>query len=97
MAEKEIKKKSTKKTEATPKATPKKSVTLVPKDLRGKDTPELAKELLTVRKDLADARRAHVAGELVNPRVIKNYRKDIARLMTIMVEKTRSAQGKEDV
>ena len=39
-------------------------------------------DLQTKRKDLFDAIRSHRAGELVNPKVINKYRKDIARVLT---------------
>lgn len=43
---------------------------------------DLEKDLQAKRADLVEAKRANAAGELVNPRVITTYRKDIARLMT---------------
>lgn len=43
---------------------------------------KLESELQVKRKDLFDAVRSHRAGELVNPRVISNYRKEIARVLT---------------
>mgnify|MGYP000945634317 FL=1 len=39
-------------------------------------------QLVTARKDLWAARKSHASGELVNPRILKKYRKDIARLLT---------------
>lgn len=39
-------------------------------------------QLKDVRQDLLDAQKSHRSGELVNPRVIGQYRKQIARLMT---------------
>ncbi|MCB9820017.1 50S ribosomal protein L29 [Candidatus Nomurabacteria bacterium] len=41
-----------------------------------------AKSLDELRTDLQLARKSHAAGELVNPRVLKSYRKDIARELT---------------
>lgn len=87
--------KSTKKAESKT-VVKKPTAVLVAAELRKKDVTTLAKQLVDVQKDLADARRSHVAGELVNPRVLRNYRKDIARLKTIMVEKARETVGKED-
>lgn len=43
---------------------------------------DLELDLQTKRKDLFDAIRSNRAGELMNPRVIKNLRKDIARILT---------------
>lgn len=39
-------------------------------------------QLVDTRNDLLEARKSLAAGELVNPRVITSYRKDVARLMT---------------
>ncbi|HEY1085401.1 MAG TPA: 50S ribosomal protein L29 [Candidatus Saccharimonadales bacterium] len=47
-----------------------------------KSEKTLQEQLVDKRKDLLDARKSHAAGELVNPRVITGYKKDIARLMT---------------
>lgn len=42
----------------------------------------LEQQLAAKRTDLLEARKSLAAGELVNPQVIKNYRRDIARLLT---------------
>lgn len=49
-----------------------------------KDVKELtlAEQLVAARKDLLDAQKSHKAGELVNPQVLKEYRRTIARIMT---------------
>jgi ribosomal protein L29 len=94
MAEKKATKTAPKKTATTAKVV--KSGFASAKDLREKSVKDLAARLVEVQKDLADARRGLVAGELMNPRVIGNYKKEIARLKTIMVEKARADQGKED-
>ena len=41
-----------------------------------------AEQLAAKRADLLEARKSLASGELVNPRVIRSYRKDIARLLT---------------
>jgi ribosomal protein L29 len=43
---------------------------------------ELRAELAAKRQELLDSRRSHKAGELVNPRVLGQIRKQIARLNT---------------
>ncbi len=48
---------------------------------------DLMKELATKRADLLQAKRSHAAGELVNPKALRGYRKDIARLLTKIKEK----------
>lgn len=52
-----------------------------------KSVEDLQNELTTKRTDLIEAKRANVAGELVNPRAITAYRKDIARLLTKINER----------
>ncbi len=47
-----------------------------------KSIEELKAELQSKRNDLLEARKSHAAGELVNPKVLSVYRKDIARLLT---------------
>ena len=42
----------------------------------------LQEQLVEARHDLLEAKRAHRAGELVNPRVLGGYRKKIAQIMT---------------
>lgn len=47
-----------------------------------KTLAQLQEELVTLRADYDDFRRSHIAGELVNPRVITTQRKAIARTLT---------------
>jgi large subunit ribosomal protein L29 len=42
----------------------------------------LTEQLALKRTDLLEAKKSLAAGELVNPRVVKAHRKDIARLLT---------------
>ena len=46
----------------------------------------LQTNLQTKRNDLFEAIRSHRSGELVNPKVINKYRKEIARTLTKMRE-----------
>lgn len=70
--------------------------TVTTKDLRAQNVTELNDTLKSVKADLAEAKRSHAAGELVNPRVLSMFKKTIARVQTLIVEKTREAQRKED-
>lgn len=47
-----------------------------------KTVAELQKDLDTKRQDLIEAKRSHKAGELVNPRVLVETRREIARILT---------------
>ncbi len=55
---------------------------------------QLTAKLSEVRQDLLEAKRSNAAGELVNPRVITNTRKEIARLSTA-IRAAELAQVKE--
>jgi len=64
------------------------------KQLKNKQTlpktvTELRGVLETKEKDLLEARRGHVAGELTNPRVLGSLRKDIARIHTAITNISR--------
>ena len=43
---------------------------------------DLHASLATLRKELSDSRRSHAGGELPNPTVLKNTRREIARTLT---------------
>ena len=60
---------------STKKAAPKKAET---KEL------SLVEQIAAKRADLLAARKSLAAGELVNPRVIASYRKEVARLLTAL-------------
>jgi ribosomal protein L29 len=47
-----------------------------------KSVDDLKKDLAAKRKDLMDSIRSHRAGELINPRILGQTRKEIARLAT---------------
>ena len=63
-------------------------------ELRGKSTDELNKLLGETRQALLESKRALAAGELPNPRVVAKNRRDIARIQTILSEKsTNTSKG----
>ena len=47
-----------------------------------KSEKTLTQQLADKRNELLQAQKALAAGELVNPRVVRSYRKDIARILT---------------
>lgn len=49
---------------------------------KAKQVESLEQQLATKQQDLLEANRSHKSGELVNPRVLRSLRKDIARLKT---------------
>ena len=55
----------------------------------------LVEQLTDARKDLLEAKKSHRGGELVNPKVLGSYRKQIARIMTkINADKESNKEGK---
>ena len=61
-----------------------------PSELRDLSIDELKQEELMLRKELFNLRFQKVTGEIENPMRIRKIRKDIARLLTVMGEKTRA-------
>ena len=47
-----------------------------------KDVAALRDDLAAKQQDLLEAKRSHASGELVNPRVLRATRKEIARIHT---------------
>jgi ribosomal protein L29 len=48
------------------------------------EAKSLEEQLLDIQSELLEAKKSHRAGELVNPRVIGGYRKQVARIKTQM-------------
>ena len=61
------------------------------KDLRQKDLPELRKLLLEQSQELISLRQKAASGSIDSPARIREIRKNIARILTIMAEKERQA------
>jgi ribosomal protein L29 len=57
-----------------------------------KSAADLAQDLAAKRKDLMESTRSHRAGELINPRVLGQTRKEIARLETAIRAAALAAQ-----
>ena len=55
---------------------------------------ELNAELLKMKKDLFNLRFQHVTGQLENPLNLREMKRDIARIKTIIREKELEAQAK---
>jgi large subunit ribosomal protein L29 len=62
-------------------------------ELREMTIEELRQEEATLRKELFNLRFQKVTGELQNPRRIREVRKDIARVLTVINEKLRKKEG----
>ena len=61
------------------------------KDLRGNETAELERTLKKLREDLFQQRLKHNTNQIENTMAIRNTRRDIARVSTVLAEKSRQA------
>jgi large subunit ribosomal protein L29 len=61
------------------------------KDLRGNETAELERTLGKLREDLFQQRLKHNTNQIENTMSIRNTRRDIARVCTVLAEKSRKA------
>ncbi len=55
-------------------------------DIRKKSTSELTSESTKLREEIVEMRRRLHTGETQNVRVIRNKRKDLARMLTVLSE-----------
>ena len=55
-------------------------------DIRKIKTSELATETTKLREEIAELRRRVHMGETTNVRVLRNKRKDLARMLTVLSE-----------
>ena len=56
-------------------------------ELMGKTADELQKDLVSAKKELFNLRFQHVTGQLENPIKMRDTKRDIARVKTIIREK----------
>ena len=63
------------------------------KDYREKSEAELNEELLNLRKEQFNLRMQRGAGQLSKPHLFNVARKDIARIKTILAEKTKTGKA----
>ena len=62
------------------------------KDLKGKSVAELNEELVAAKKELFNLRFQNATNQLDNTSRIKEVRKNIARIQTVIVEKANAAE-----
>lgn len=62
-------------------------------DLRKKDTKELHQDVQELKKKLSDIRFNFSTNQLKNVKEISNIKKEIARMLTIMNEKTLNSKS----
>ena len=60
-------------------------------ELMGKTADELQKDLVSAKKELFNLRFQHATGQLENPVKMRELKKDIARVKTIIREKELAA------
>ena len=56
-------------------------------DLKDKNVDELKEQLLDLRKDQFNLRMQNASGQLGQPHLLKEAKKDIARVKTVLREK----------
>ena len=61
-------------------------------DLKGKSAAELQNELVAAKKELFNLRFQNATNQLDNTSRIKEVRKNIARIQTVIVEKANAAE-----
>ena len=61
-------------------------------DLKGKSAAELSEELVAAKKELFNLRFQNATNQLDNTSRIKEVRKNIARIQTVMTEKANAAE-----
>ncbi|KNG92263.1 50S ribosomal protein L29 [Pseudaestuariivita atlantica] len=64
-------------------------------DLRDKTPDQLRDELVTLKKEAFNLRFQAATGALENPARIRQVRRDVARVKTILNEKAAAAAGEE--
>ncbi len=55
-------------------------------EIRKLSTSDLATQSTVLREEIADLRRQFAMGEVQNVRAIRNKRKDLARMLTVLSE-----------
>ena len=60
-------------------------------ELKGKSVEELNKELVTAKKELFNLRFQNATNQLANTARIKEVRKNIARIQTVITQKQKEA------
>ena len=61
-------------------------------DLKAKSAAELAEELVSAKKELFNLRFQNATNQLDNTARIKEVRKNIARIQTVITQKTKVAE-----
>lgn len=67
-----------------------------PSELRNMTEAELGSEVDKRRKELLDLRFQASVGQATNPRRIRAAKREIAQLLTIVTEKSRTGKGKPE-
>jgi large subunit ribosomal protein L29 len=63
------------------------------KDLRGNEPEELTRTLAKLQNDLFQHRLKRSTNQLENTMLIRNTRRDIAKIHTVLAERQKSGQG----
>ena len=66
-----------------------------PADVRARTDDELTEQLETMGKEIFNLRFQRASGQLENTARVRQVRRDIARIKTVLGERQRQAQGTE--
>jgi large subunit ribosomal protein L29 len=62
-------------------------------DIRSKDEASLKAELTDLKKEQFNLRFQQATGQLANPSRMRDVRRNVARVMTVLGEKTKAKKG----
>jgi large subunit ribosomal protein L29 len=62
-------------------------------DVRSKDEASLKAELTDLKKEQFNLRFQQATGQLANPSRMRDVRRNVARVMTVLGEKTKAKKG----
>jgi large subunit ribosomal protein L29 len=62
-------------------------------DIRSKDEASLKAELTDMKKEQFNLRFQQATGQLAKPSRMRDVRRDVARVMTVLGEKTKAKKG----
>ncbi len=62
-------------------------------DIRSKDEASLKAELANMKKEQFNLRFQQATGQLAKPSGMRDVRRDVARVMTVLSEKTKAKKG----
>lgn len=66
---------------------------MIVKDIRGMSDSEIEDKIRELKRELLMLRIQRVNGRMEKPHLLKQHKKDVARMMTILTERKASSNG----